>query len=41
MSVETMSEDFERRLAEAPYGTLDLSELTPKEKDYLMESGLI
>jgi hypothetical protein len=33
--------DFEKRLAEASYGTLDLTTLSAEAKDFLRESGLI
>jgi hypothetical protein len=38
-SVEVI--DFEKRLADASYGTADLTTLTPEAKDFLRESGLI
>ena len=34
-------EDFEKRLEDASYGTLDFTTLTPEAKDFLKESGLI
>lgn len=38
-SVEVI--DFEKRLEDASYGTLDLSTLPPEARDFLRESGLL